>query len=85
MPNGKGKVIFPFNSTKSFYEGEWYNGTMHGKGDFQWTDGSKYSGEFINGKRDGQGVFTFANGNYYDGYWVGGKQEGTGTLYNKAK
>lgn len=85
VPHGKGKVSFPFNNSKSFYDGEWNNGEMHGKGIFQWTDGSSYDGEFIHGKREGQGKFLFPNGNYYDGYWIAGKQEGVGTLYGRNK
>lgn len=78
-------MIFPFNSNKVFYDGEWSNGQIQGKGLFRWTDGSEYEGDFVKGKKDGLGKFTFANGCSYEGYWVDGKQDGAGTLFNKEK
>lgn len=76
-------MLFGAQDKKDFYEGEWYNGTIHGTGKMVWKDGSVYEGEFISGRKEGNGKFIFPNQNYYQGLWFGGKQNGYGKLYNK--
>jgi len=36
---------------------------MHGKGIYEWKDGSKYNGNYVDGRKEGHGIF----------YYVGGK------------
>ena len=56
---------------------------MHGKGKFQWPDGSSYEGDYQHHKKDGHGRFMFASGNYYEGYFENGLQHGKGMLIDK--
>lgn len=49
------------------YEGEWFEGKMHGKGIYQYSDGSVYEGAWVSGKMQGKGQFRYPNGNLYDG------------------
>jgi radial spoke head protein 1 len=55
---------------------------MHGKGRFEWQDGSSYEGNYQFGKKHGMGKFTFIGGNYYEGLWLNGKQNDQGTLFD---
>ena len=42
------------------YEGEWQNGTMHGKGTYYYAkSGNSYTGEWQNNKKHGYGTFTY--------------------------
>ena len=39
------------------YVGKFFNGMMHGKGTFTYSDGATYYGEFKNGEESGKGTF----------------------------
>lgn len=39
----------------TYYEGEFVEGEMNGKGDRKYNDGSIYKGEFTNGEKQGYG------------------------------
>ena len=82
VPHGKGKVTFPFNSSKISYEGDWKEGKIHGKGVYLWKDKSRFEGEYVDGQKEGDGIFTYASGKKYVGQWKGGVQEGLGILYS---
>jgi hypothetical protein len=41
------------------YEGEWFEGKMHGKGIYCYNDGSIYDGTWVNGKMQGKGTFIY--------------------------
>lgn len=56
---------------------------MHGRGKFEWPDGSSYEGDYLFGKKHGNGRFVFISGNYYEGFWADGKQNGRGILFSK--
>jgi hypothetical protein len=49
------------------YEGEFFNGKIHGKGIYIYANGDKYEGVFVNGKFTGRGTFTCSNGNQFTG------------------
>lgn len=60
----------------SYYEGDWDNGTMHGKGRFvEAATGDRFEGTWSRGRRV-SGVYFFANGDLY----VGGFDHDTGHL-----
>ncbi len=50
----------------SRYEGEYKNGSKHGKGTYYYVDGNKYTGDWVNNQKAGEGVFTWANGDRYE-------------------
>lgn len=68
------------------YEGEYKNGTWHGKGTITWSDGDKYKGDWKNGYRTGNGTYTFKEkqkgyGYKYVGGFLNGEYHGKGTWY----
>ncbi|TNV76092.1 hypothetical protein FGO68_gene6815 [Halteria grandinella] len=52
------------------YEGEWYDGELHGFGVLVHGSGDKYEGMFEKGERRGQGTITHANGTVLEGKWI---------------
>ncbi|ORM40620.1 TFIIH basal transcription factor complex helicase repD subunit [Babesia sp. Xinjiang] len=79
-----GKGVVTYMSSKGdvieFYDGDWVDNAMSGKGKYQYADGAVYEGDWYNGKMHGSGQYTFPNGNRYDGEWVNDHKEGYGTL-----
>ncbi|KAH3731763.1 skeleton-binding protein 1 [Pelomyxa schiedti] len=65
---GKGVVV---------YEGQWSQGTIHGKGTLK-SGGEIYIGEFKNGKRSGNGRVLYEDGGSYIGEWRNDKYHGHG-------
>eukprot|EP00727_Mastigamoeba_balamuthi_P009790 m51a1_g5433 putative morn repeat-containing protein 2 (159) ;mRNA; f:162289-163103 len=61
-----------------WYEGEWREDTMHGKGRFHYPDGSEYEGDWNAGKYEGIGKYTFPNGTFYEGEFRDNKMHGSG-------
>lgn len=61
------KVTFRDNSS---YQGEWYNGKMHGHGLFNYANGDIYEGTFSEGKRHGHATCIYQDGTIFEGYWV---------------
>ena len=55
-----------------------FNGKIHGKGVFTYTNGNKYEGSFKEGLKHGKGVFTWADGNVYDGEYEDDMRSGVG-------
>ena len=60
------------------YKGDTVNGLMHGKGVFNYNDGSRYEGGFSNGVMDGKGTLKSADGKIYKGEFREGVMEGKG-------
>ena len=58
------------------YEGDWYDGKMHGYGRYYYADGGVYEGNWAESKMCGKGVYQFPNGNKYDGEWSEDMKEG---------
>ena len=75
-PDEKGTFTWPDGST---YDGEWFEGRMHGNGTYTSLDGKKYDGEWFEGKRHGKGIFTWPDDSTYDGEWFEGRMHGNGT------
>ncbi|KRX00816.1 hypothetical protein PPERSA_01995 [Pseudocohnilembus persalinus] len=47
----------PNCNKQSYYEGEFQNGEITGKGVYVYSNGNVYKGEFLEGEKHGQGVF----------------------------
>jgi hypothetical protein len=72
MPNGE------------FYEGDFVNENICGKGSFQMNDGSKYIGEFKDCKKSGNGKeYYYGDVLKYEGEYREDKFHGKGTLYTE--
>ena len=79
--DGKGSLT---RNGKLFYEGEFKEGSITGKGEL-YSDKGKlmYKGDFVYGKFEGKGMFYNENSELmYTGNWKNGKKEGYGVLYN---
>ena len=48
------------------YRGGWDHGVMHGKGFFEWMDGTRYEGDVVKGVLQGKGKFLFQDGSMYE-------------------
>ncbi|MBO5781380.1 MAG: hypothetical protein J6R08_02840, partial [Opitutales bacterium] len=73
LPNGYGTV-----SIKEFvvYTGEFKDGMFHGRGEYNFPDGSKMLGEFMMGELCGEGEVHYSNGDVYSGYLMKNKPHG---------
>jgi hypothetical protein len=68
--HGVGRCVYQHGRV---YEGEWWNGVIHGRGTMTWTkSGRSYVGEWEGGKKHGVGTFTFYNGRKYTGKFENG-------------
>ncbi|KAI6655999.1 Radial spoke head 10-like protein B-like [Oopsacas minuta] len=66
--------------TGNFYEGEFRNGKMDGKGVYLWADGDKYEGEVVGNKIQGNGTYRWTDGSVYSGEVRDGLRNGSGVL-----
>ena len=71
-----GTLIF---TNGGIYEGEWFEGAMHGKGIYTFANGNIYVGEWLKGCMNGYGVCNFVDGDIYEGEWFEGLMQGNGT------
>ena len=61
------------------YEGEFYNGLIHGKGKSFSLNGTMHIGEFKYGKKNGKGTSSYSGGDKYVGEYKDDKRNGSGT------
>ncbi|CAD8083239.1 unnamed protein product [Paramecium sonneborni] len=54
------------------YEGDFYEGKMHGKGVLVLTNGEQFEGEFNDGMIDGQGIYSTSDRHDIRGVWKDG-------------
>jgi len=45
------------------YEGDWFEGKMHGHGRYVYADSGVYQGAWVDSKMCGKGTYVFPNGN----------------------
>ena len=76
LKHGKGKIYY--NNNGDFYEGDFTNGEITGKGHYVWNNKHSYIGDFECGKMHGKGVYKWADGNEYEGEYVNNIKEGEG-------
>ncbi|GBG32715.1 Phosphatidylinositol 4-phosphate 5-kinase 1 [Hondaea fermentalgiana] len=79
VKNGHGTLFFG-DSGADFYEGQFLDGEITGRGIRQWADGSSYNGEWVWGERCGEGVLLSADGTKYEGAFRANQRHGSGTL-----
>jgi hypothetical protein len=68
LPPGYRNFRYRF-SHGGIYEGQWFEGKMHGKGVFTFPNGNVYDGNWANNKMEGLGKFIYVNGDVYEGSW----------------
>ena len=79
--NGKGKLFF--NEKNHFYEGEFKNGKISGKG-MLFCDEFTYNGSFFEGKMHGKGKIIYKNSEvHFEGEFKYGKKNGFGHFFYK--
>ena len=65
------------------YNGDWFEGDMHGKGIMRYLDGY-YEGDWVHDKREGKGKFLWTAddemGDIYEGEWKDDEKNGKGIL-----
>lgn len=80
--NGFGKFKSPDGET---YDGNYYEGKMHGKGTKTYSNKDIYEGEWVNGMREGKGKLTLATGDIYDGTFKADQKDSVSHFQKKNK
>ena len=78
VKNGKGKIYY--NNNGDFYEGDFTNGQITGKGFYVWKNKHTYLGDFLGGKMHGKGLYKWTDGNEYEGEYINNIKEGEGVF-----
>ncbi|XP_064446152.1 MORN repeat-containing protein 1 isoform X3 [Mirounga angustirostris] len=79
--HGQGKLLF---KDGSYYEGEFVDGEITGKGCRLWaSSGNTYSGQFVLGEPQGHGIMKYKAGGRYEGEFSHGLREGHGHLVDQ--
>lgn len=70
-------------SNGDFYEGEWKDNKIHGRGLYIYSNGDKYEGSFVNAMKHGEGKISFGSqslwaGDEYTGEFINDKFHGQG-------
>ena len=58
------------------FEGQWLQGSAHGKGAIHFQNGDTFEGTYANNKKCGHGVYTWADGTKESGEYAGGQKDG---------
>ncbi|KAL6073059.1 Rho guanine nucleotide exchange factor (GEF) 17 [Balamuthia mandrillaris] len=74
-PNREGEFRF----SGGVYDGQWYNGKIHGEGTYNFF-GSQYVGQWAMGCKSGKGTYTYTTGDVYEGQWSNDLQHGSGVM-----
>ncbi|CAE7730074.1 ARC3 [Symbiodinium pilosum] len=59
------------------FEGQWLQGSAHGKGAIHFQNGDTFEGTYAHNKKAGPGVYTWADGTKESGEYVAGQKDGT--------
>ena len=78
IPHGQGRLDFKENDPmdRRYYEGQWVEGQINGKGKMVFLSQDIYEGGFFDGMPHGHGEFTYANGNVESAEWENGNRHG---------
>jgi hypothetical protein len=76
MKHGNGKIFY--NNNGDYYEGQFSNGLITGKGFYKWKNQHTYFGDFVCGKMHGKGLYKWTDGNQYEGEYINNIKEGQG-------
>ena len=49
LQSGFGEEIWGDDNGRTHYQGTFFKGKKHGRGRFEWSDGSYYEGDFVDG------------------------------------
>ncbi|MCI9627514.1 MAG: hypothetical protein HFI90_12160 [Clostridia bacterium] len=84
-PNGRGRFETQDDASgmKWYYEGEFTDGTITGKGKCVWEDGQMKEGSYIEGEMVEGTVVNAAGIKIYEGHQTGEKYDGEGKFFNK--
>ncbi len=83
-PNGSGRFeTQDVSGMKWYYEGEFTDGTITGKGKCVWEDGQMKEGSYIEGEMVEGTVVNAAGIKIYEGHQTGEKYDGEGKFFNK--
>lgn len=64
-----------------YYEGEFENSFISGKGIYYWADGRIFSGNWSENRMHGYGTFLWPDGRKYEGNYFNDKKHGFGKYY----
>ena len=67
MSKQKGKGRKYFRKGNEYYEGEFTEGVIEGKGTMNFSNYDRYEGDWVNDVTMGKCKYTFSNGDYYEG------------------
>ena len=70
-----------FESPECVYDGEFKNGSQHGKGVVEYQDNNRYEGDFVEGRMEGYGTYKYPNGDVYQGQMAYNCFHGKGIMY----
>ena len=76
LKHGKGKIIYGIGD--EYYEGDFENGKLTGKGFYQWANKCTYEGEFLDGQMHGKGLYKWPDGDEYESDYINNIKEGNG-------
>lgn len=81
VPHGKGRLLY---KGELFFEGDFNNGVIEGKGIMYDLDDIKsyYEGDFRNNRFHGSGITVYSDRSYHKGAYLNGMREGKGQLFN---
>ncbi len=83
---GHGRLVHPSsdNSTsgQEYYEGEWKEDKMDGRGVYHYSNGDIYDGEWKENLSHGPGKYYFTDGSRYEGEWHLHRMHGAGQYWD---
>ena len=87
IPHGQGRFDFKENDPmdRRYYEGQWVEGQISGKGKMVFLSQDIYEGGFSDGMPHGHGEFAYANGNVESAEWENGNRHGLSRYVSNLK
>jgi hypothetical protein len=67
LSNSKGKGLKYFRSENNTYKGDFFAGSIEGKGVMDFWNGDRYEGDFVNDTSLGKCKYIYNNSDYYEG------------------